>query len=67
MRIGMVCANCGGTYSQEEDEVALLIDFREQKITFRCRNCKHENALDLSNWKKQQKHSPLPRPIMGKF
>ena len=65
MRIALRCEKCCTIFMQEEDDLCLEIDFKEQKITFVCRakGCEHENVLDLSNWRKQQTHSPLPPTV----
>lgn len=65
MRIACRCEACGTIFMQEEDDLCLEIDFKVKKITFICRSkgCKHENVLDLGDWKKQQQHSPLPPTI----
>lgn len=63
MKIGCRCAKCNTFFMQEEDDLMIELDFKEMKITFMCRNpkCRHENVFDLTNWKKQQTHSSLPR------
>jgi hypothetical protein len=63
MQIAVRCSECGNIFKQDENDMCLEIDFREKKISYICRNsqCKYENILDLSNWQKQQKHSPLPK------
>jgi len=60
MRIALKCEECGVISMQEEDEVCIEFDFRERRIFYICKYCKHENIFDLADWKKQQKHSPLP-------
>ena len=62
MQIACKCAKCGNMFKHDEEDLCLEIDFMDQKISYICRNknCKHHNIMDLSNWKKQQKHSPLP-------
>ena len=63
MRIALRCENCGTVFMQEEDDLCLMIDFKDRKMTFVCRvkNCKHENILDFARWQEQQQHSPLPQ------
>ena len=63
MQIGCRCGNCNNYFLQAEDDLLLEFDFKEMKISFICRNpkCKQENSFDMSTWKKQQEHSPLPR------
>ena len=62
MQIAVKCERCGNIFKQGEEDLCLEIDFMNKTISYICRNssCKHENILDLSNWQKQQKHSPLP-------
>lgn len=62
MQIALRCGRCGNIFKNNEEDVCLEIDFKEQKITYICRNrdCKHENILDLQGWSRKQKHSPLP-------
>ena len=63
MKIGCRCAKCHNYFMQEEDDLMIELDFKEMTISFVCRNnkCKHHNIFDLSTWKKQQTHSPLPK------
>jgi hypothetical protein len=63
MQIAVRCEACGNIFKQDEDDMCLEIDFKEKKISYICRNsqCKHDNIIDLKNWKQQQKQSPLPR------
>ena len=62
MQISVKCAMCGNVFKADENDLCLEIDFKAQTISYICRNpkCRHDNILDLSNWKQQQKHSPLP-------
>lgn len=63
MQIAVKCENCGNIFKQDEEDLCLEIDFKEKTITYICRNekCKHENILNLKNWKQEQKYSPLPK------
>lgn len=62
MQIALRCEKCGNIFKQNEDDVCLEIDFKEKKITYICRNkeCRHENCINLFDWKLKQKQSPLP-------
>jgi len=44
-----------------DEDITIQIDFYEKKIEFFCPTCKHNNILDIANWQKKQKHSPLPK------
>lgn len=63
MRFACRCEICGNFFMQEEDDVFIQFDFKESTISFICRNpkCKHDNIMDLKNWKKKQTHSSLPK------
>lgn len=63
MKIACICAKCGNHFMQEEDDLCIEFDFRNNNISFICRNknCKHENIMKIASWKDVQKHSPLPR------
>jgi hypothetical protein len=65
MKICCRCAKCGTIFMQEEDDLMIQLDFREQTISFVCRNkkCNHDNIMDVSNWEQRMKRSPLPRMI----
>jgi len=64
MKIACKCKACGTIFMQDEDDICLEIDFKEEKMSFICRNkkCRHENVLDFSDWRQKQEHSPLPVP-----
>jgi len=63
MKIACRCELCGNYFMQDDDDLCIEFDFKEKKISFICRNpnCKHENIINISDWQKKQKHSPLPR------
>lgn len=63
MSIALRCGKdkCRKMYMAGDDEQQLEIDFYEMKITFICPNCKGENIINMKDWQKQQKLSPLPR------
>ena len=44
-----------------DEDITIEFDFYEKKIEFFCPTCKHDNILDIANWQKKQKHSPLPK------
>ena len=61
MKIAIRCQKCRQMWMPGEEDLCLEFDFYEQKITFICPNCKHENIIDFEAWQKKQKHSPLPK------
>lgn len=64
MIIGARCEKCGQiVLNDNKDDTTVFFDYKEQKIIYVCRNksCEHENVFDFATWKKQQKHSPLPK------
>ncbi len=61
MRIALKCKKCRTTYMQQEDDICLEIDFYNEQLIYVCPACKHENRMDIANWKKKQEHSALPR------
>jgi len=69
MKIACRCAECGNLFMQDEDDVCLEFDFKDQEVRFICRNkqCNYENIFDFGGWNKKQKHSPLPLPRMGGY
>jgi len=56
------CGVCNNIFIQDDEDILLEFDFKEQKISFFCRNpkCKQENVMDFKTWQKKQEHSPLP-------
>ena len=62
MVFSIKCGACGHRFMSSNDDLAVEFDFYEMKISCICRNkkCKHENVFDFADWKKKQKHSPLP-------
>ena len=63
------CEQCGHLFVPEEKEICAEIDFKDKQIRYVCRNkdCGFENVFDFGGWKRQQKHSPLPTPIIGGY
>lgn len=61
MKIAFRCEKCRNIFMQAEEDLCLLIDNFEKKMSFFCPSCKHDNIIDFADWKKQQAHSPLPR------
>ena len=61
MKIALRCEKCRVLYMAAEDSLCLEMDFFTKKISFVCPQCKHNSILDLNNYQKNQKESPLPR------
>lgn len=69
MNISIKCEKCSHVFVRDdENDLMLMYDFKEQKITFLCRNknCGHENVLDFGAWKDKQTKSPLPKIWTGR-
>jgi len=66
MQIACKCEKCGNTFMNKEDDLCIELNFVDKTLSFQCRNknCNHENIFDFGGWKKEQKHSPLPRTKM---
>lgn len=61
MKIAMRCEKCRNIFMQAEEDLCLLFDCYEKRISFYCPQCKHDNIFDIGEWQKKQKHSPLPK------
>ena len=63
MEIALICGKCGKVHTQDTDGANLVVDFKNQYMSFICQNkgCKHDNIFNFEDWKENSKKSPLPR------
>lgn len=62
MQIALTCGKCGKIHTEENEGAVLQVNFRLKQMSFICMNkgCKHENILDLREWKEKTLDNALP-------
>ena len=66
MQVALTCAKCGKIHTENEDGATLVVNFRLKQMTFICMNksCRHENILDMREWRDRSKDNPLPPTVL---
>lgn len=66
MQIALTCEKCGNIYVSDSEGAVLAINFRLKQLSFICMNkgCKHENIIDLREWKEKSKERLPPTRFM---
>lgn len=62
MQIALECAKCGKVGTEDTLGGTLFVNFRMKQMSYVCMNkaCRHENIIDLREYKEKSKDNPLP-------